>query len=247
MMIKIILGIVMLEQLIEYIKKNKEKEFKDLYTSLPLNAQHKKNIYREAFEGENSAILDFLEKKISLTQVEKIKILDDALINNIILNFSSLKNIQDIELSSKISDLAMRGVLRNHDNKWLENFVEKYPVTSFLKYNKLVWYAFDYEKPDSAKFLLNLKPETTNIMYSCLCAFYLNKRDMIFDLLLDHQLDNRDTISKLRDMKSVYMDMTHQNMEANHFINELFIETFANFLNNTLVEKEKIKKKVKKI
>jgi len=232
----------MIEKLKEFIKNDDVEGFKVAFSKATVNAHHRELLYELSFRKQ-SEIANFMENKANVSKERMINIFANTLRDGTkIKNFKSIQGLDDMALAKnfKVADL----MLRNQDDEFLKQFIDHYPMTTFMNFKRILFGSFKHNREEFIDYTYKKNIDKHNVFYGGLCAVNFNRRESFSTLLTNTLKYNPNILDEVKQLKNEYKivmrgkrnDKEKEEFEA--FINEVVIETFA----KTLAEELEVSK-----
>ncbi len=246
----------MINKLEKLIKENNFEDFKTAFGLMTINAHHREQLYKLSYISQQEQFLDFLKAKTSIGQDKEIDFFIEAIGKGVkIKNFDRVSKFDDMALLTKFNSKGV-ALTSSQDDKFLINFLEKYPITTLMNLKKIMFGAFQNEKTEFIDYITKKELDKDILFYSSLCAIKFEKRETFSHMLKNAMKYNPDIIQEVRKLKDNYVQVMNGRSyvaskdEIESFIDKTLIETFAFHLEEELKHKPQeeikpIKKKMK--
>lgn len=245
-----------IELLKKSIKEGNLDNFKKVFERGVYNAHHKELFYELSYRNQSEGIYEYMEKKTSLSKEGRVKIFFKTLQDGTkIKNFNTVAALDEMEMIKDFPKYA-EVLTRSQNDDFLKKFMEKFPITSFMNFKRILFGSFKNEKSDFVDYATKQELDKNMVFYYALCAVKFGKRET-FSLLLKNAMKYNPTIlEEIKGLKDGHLmnlrgRISIENKEEfEAFINETVIESFALHLDEELAHKKNedpIVKKPKKL
>lgn len=225
------------EQLTTLIKEDNFTQFKKLISNSLLNSHHKELLYDIAFVEQKKEFYNLLETKVSLTNEKRTNIFLRLLERRqLIKDESIIDKLDDTVLMHRMSSIHFSVLIKNQSEKFLIDFCEKFPITTFINFKKLLFGSFKNDKSQLAHYLTDKQLEKDNIFYCAICASHFNNRELLIEVLLKGMKNNPDLLDEMKSLKNKFLTAKYKIINGKFVKDESQKEEFEGFINEAVIE-----------